>query len=349
MPEMVAYRVMARPTTPNLFRVLAALLSAATLVQASESSTFRAPDSLVLKNGKTVHGLILRNTKDYVLLQEQFQEVKYPKSAIVRIIDNTNTGAIFTGVMRKGDLPPWRVIASDLRSNDAVRSLVEVPATVISKGEFRNVPYKSFRVNEAIELNIYGDPEEPAGLEVGVYGFRAKFEKLRRLLRSYMAGYLTTRDEVAKLYSIGLEGGTATAGDLTIVVTPPSAPESYNAWWLTVYNKKKLDRARLSDREYARLVVPEDQLVDKNGRIIHNGWTRGHLQKARKKNPDGQVLLRGFYRDKNGVFRLMVDEVPPEAMKKTGETSPLDIVSFVPSSLESLRLPLPYLHPKPAE
>jgi hypothetical protein len=73
------------------------------------------------------------------------------------------------------------------------------------------------------------------------------------------------------------------------------------------------------------------------------------LDKSHKKDPDAKVQLRGFYRDKDGVFRLMVDEVPQQARQKTGETSPLDMMSFVPTSLESLRLPLPYLHPKPAE
>jgi hypothetical protein len=348
MREMVAYKVMARPTIPNSLCALAVLLSAAVAAPAADE-TFKAPDSLVLKNGKKVNGLILRNTKDAVLLQEKIGEISYPKSEIVRIIDNTNSESIFTENFAKGKLPPWRVIASDMRSNDAVRSFVEIPATVIDSGEFRNVPYKSFRVNQDIEVNIYGDPEDPAALEVGIYGRRAKLDRLRRLLRSYMAGYLTTRDEISKLYNLPLDGGVATSGNLTLEITPPNAPDSYGAWWLTVYNKKALGKVRMSDKEYARLVIPEDQVVGKNGLVRDNGWSPAQLEKTKKKDPNGQVLLRGFYRDKNGVFRLMVDEVPQQARQKTGESSPLDMVSFVPTSLESLRLPLPYLHPKPAE
>lgn len=348
MREMVAYKVMARPTIPNSLRALAVLLAVTSAAPAAEN-VFKAPDSLVLKNGKTVNGLILRNSKDAVLLQEKFEEVTYPKSEIVRIIDNTNSESIFTGIFGKGKLPPWRVIASDLRSNDAVRSLVEIPATVVDEGDFRNVPYKSFRVNQDIELNIYGDPEDPVGLEVGVYGRRAKIERLRRLLRSYMAGYLTTRDEISKLYKVGLNEGIETSGDLTIEVTPPTAPDAYGAWWLSLYNKKGLAKVRLSDKEYSRLVIPEDQVVGKDGLVRDNGWSEGQLDKSKKKDPNAKVLLRGFYRDKDGVFRLMVDEVPQQAKKKTGASTPLDMISFVPTSLESLRLPLPYLHPEPAE
>ena len=159
---MVAYKLMARTAILNSLRALVLSL-AATAIAAGQ--TFKAPDSLVLKSGKTVQGLILKNSRDAVLLQERLEEVSYPKSEIVRIIDNANEDSIFTGMFAKGQLPPWRVISSDLRSNDAVRSLVEIPATIMNAGEFKNVPYKSFRVNHDIELNIYGDPEDPPALE----------------------------------------------------------------------------------------------------------------------------------------------------------------------------------------
>ncbi len=343
---MVAYKLMARTAILNSLRALVLSL-AATAIAAGQ--TFKAPDSLVLKSGKTVQGLILKNSRDAVLLQERLEEVSYPKSEIVRIIDNANEDSIFTGMFAKGQLPPWRVISSDLRSNDAVRSLVEIPATIMNAGEFKNVPYKSFRVNHDIELNIYGDPEDPAALEVGIFGKRAKLEQLRRLLRGYLAGYLTTRDEISKLYSLGLQEGLTSSGDLTIEVTPATAADAYGAWWISLYNKKELARVRLNDKEYARLVVPGEKVADKNGWLIENGWSEGQVGRARKKEVNARVLLRGFYRDRDGVFRLMVDDVPLAAREKTGATSPLDALSFVPTALESLRLPLPYLHPEPSE
>ena len=75
---------------------------------------------------------------------------------------------------------------------------------MIDVADFRNVPYKSFRVNEDVELNIYGDPENPAGVELGIYGPQSADKKLRKLLRGYLAGFLTTREEIAALYSLGL-------------------------------------------------------------------------------------------------------------------------------------------------
>lgn len=301
---MVAYKVMARPTIPNSFRALGFLLISLSFAAAADDS-FKAPDHLVLKNGKTVNGLILKNSRDAVLFQEKYREVSYPKDEIVRIIDHVDGDILYTDIARKGELPSWRVIANDLRTNDAIKSLVEIPATLIDNGEFKNVPYKSFRVNQDIELNVYGDPENPAGLELGIYGGKSGIPKLRKTLRSYLAGFLTTRDEIAKLYALDLNGGIAESGNLTIEITPRDAPDAYGAWWVSLYNKRDLAKVRLSDTEYARLVKPFDEVVDKKGRVIAGGWSDEQMNLSHRVDSTAKVLLRGFYRDSEGVFRVI--------------------------------------------
>ena len=99
MREMVAYKVMARPTILNSLRVLASLAVVASTATAADDS-FKAPDSLVLKGGKTVNGLILKNSKDAILLQQKLEEVSYPKSEIVRIIE----------CAPKSKTKPWEVL-----------------------------------------------------------------------------------------------------------------------------------------------------------------------------------------------------------------------------------------------
>jgi hypothetical protein len=282
---------------------------AASSVHAADDS-FRAPDSLVLKNGSVVHGLIIKNTRDSVLLQHKFKEVNYPKKDIVRINDNADTKALFTDLNRKGRLPSWRVIANDLRTHDAIKSLVEIPAIVIDVGDFINVPYKSFRVNNDIELNIYGDPENPAGVELGIYGPRSSNKRLRKILRGYLGGFLTTREEIGALYSLGLEKGIAQAGDLTLEITPKDAPDAYGAWWVSLYNRKELKKCRLSDGEYKKLVRPVHEVIDKRGRVISGGWSEKDARLSKKINQLGdsaKVLLRGFYRDDKGTFHLITE------------------------------------------
>ena len=288
--------------------VMILLWLAVTLHGADDS--FRAPDSLTLVDGTVVHGLIIKNSRDSVLIQQKRGELEVPKKKIVRIIDNADRNVLYTGMNREGQLPSWRVIANDLRTHDAVKSLVEIPATVIDVADFKNVPYKSFRVNEDIELNIYGDPENPAGVELGIYGPRSADKKLRKLLRSYLAGFLTTREEIAALYALGLNKGKAQVGEITLEITPANAFDAYGAWWVSLYNSKALNNVRLSDSEYKSLVRPVDEVIDKKGRVISGGWSRKDAERSRKVREQGssaRVILKGFYRDDDGVFRLITE------------------------------------------
>jgi hypothetical protein len=298
--------------TSIIFRCAASLvisLSLAVGLHGTDDS-FRSPDSLHLIDGTVLHGLIIKNTRDSVLIQQETDELDVPKSKIVRIIDNADRNVLYTGMNRKGRLPSWRVIANDLRTHDAVKSLVEIPATVIDVADFKNVPYKSFRVNEDVELNIYGDPENPAGVELGIYGPRSIYTKLRKLLRAYLAGFLTTREEIAALYSLGLNKGKAQVGNIVLEITPANAFDAYGAWWVSLYNPKELNKVRLSDAEYKRLVRPVNEVIDKKGRVISGGWSRKDAERSRKIRAEGssaRVIMKGFYRDDDGVFRLITE------------------------------------------
>lgn len=286
---------------------MALLLATVPVSTRAADDSFKAPDALLLKNGKTVRGLIIKNTSKEVLLQEKETETAYPKSEIVRILDATNEGTEFTEIFKKGELPAWRVIANDLRTNDAIKSLEEIPATAIDNGVFKNVPYMSFRVNGNVEFNIYGNPEDPAGIEFGIYGGQSGDRKLRKTLRSYLAGYLNTRDEIATLYSLSFDGGLKKSGNLVFEVTPKDAPDAYDAWWISLYNEKDLDAARLSDKAYAKVTVPVNQVVDKRGRVINSAWDNAKFKLTDTVDAlkvTAQNAMQGFYRDKEGHFRL---------------------------------------------
>ena len=126
-----------------------------------------------------------------------------------------------------------------------------------------------------------------------------------------MAGFLTTRAEIAALYGLSFQGGIKDAGPLTVEITPRDAPDAYGAWWISLYNRKQLAEVRLDDAEYAKLVRPFSEVIDKKGRVIANGWTDDQADLSAKLQDLGnsaKVLLRGFYRDKNGDFRLITDK-----------------------------------------
>lgn len=266
------------------------------------------PDSLVLKDGRVVHGIILQNSRDAVLLQERSAENTYPKSEIIRIRDEPDGGTYFTEVNRRGELPPWRVMVNDLRTLDQVRRLEEIPAIRITNGRFKNIPYKSFRVNTDIELNIYGDLENPAGLEIGIFGSRSGNDKLRRTLRAYLAGFLSSRQEVSALYALDFQGDTREADGIVFETTPKNAPDAQGAWWISLSNSGKLARVRVSDAQYAAITEPEEDVVDKYGRLLSQTWqgTQRSMSEVLKEIGDsGGAVLRGFYRTKDGALRLI--------------------------------------------
>lgn len=267
------------------------------------------PDSIVLRDGAEVKGLIVRNVGGDITIQTATGEESYKRDEISRVRDVPGEGYYLTDIERKGSLPPWRTLINDLRHNDSIHSLEQIPATVIDNGEFKNVPYLSFRINGDIELNIYGDPEDPAGVEIGIYGAKQGNKKIRRVCREFLVSYLNSRDEIEAVYRLNEKGGLKDVGDMTIEYTPASAPDAYGAWWLSIYNRKHLADARLTNAEYERLTSPVDTVVDKKGHVRDTAWTTDDTgESLRLKHSGGQdgerLFVRGFYRDKNGDFHI---------------------------------------------
>lgn len=266
------------------------------------------PDSIELTSGKTLRGLIVKQTSRDVTIQMPYGEDTIKNEDIVRIRNVDDDEMWFVRVLTPGSLPPWRVIANDLRNQDEIKSFMEIPATAIDNGAFKNVPYSSFRANGHFELNIYGDPDNPAGVELGIYGLARSNEKVHKVIRQFLGSYLSTVPEIKALYSLDLKkDNTQKVGDLTMEVSLPNSPDSYGAWWLSFYNEKKLNEIRLSDAEYAKLTVPVEDVLDHRGRVKVMEWEAADIRnspRAAKARAEGRVLFDGFYRDKNGVFRL---------------------------------------------
>jgi hypothetical protein len=285
----------------------ASLLLLTPVFSQAQNEGYAEPDSLLFKDGSTRAGVIVKNTADTIFLQERYQVSEFPKSDIVRIFDGADTGMEFTDAGKKGDLPSWRVMVNDIRNNDAITSLKQIPATLIDNGYLKNVPYLSFRINEYIEMNVYGKPDNPAAIEFGMYGRLSSSDKLRRALRSFLAGFLSSRSEVGAIYSIPFSGGEKSAGDFRIRVTPSSAPDAYGAWWISLYNPKALAAARVSDAEYVKATLPPDQVVDRSGkvkdRVLSEGGFRS-LSQMRKGGDTASFFTLGFSRDAAGQLRL---------------------------------------------
>jgi hypothetical protein len=102
-------------------------------------------------------------------------------------------------------------------------------------------------------------------------------------------------------------------GDLTIEITPKTAPDAYGAWWISLYNRKALAKVRLTDAAYAKITRPQSQVVDKNGRVLASVLMSNQATLSEKMHAVGdsaKMMFRGFYRDKNGDFRFYTQTAP---------------------------------------
>jgi hypothetical protein len=265
------------------------------------------PDTLVMLDGSQVRGLILKNTADDVLIQTDQAELLVPKSQIRRISDEMEGEIVFAELTKPGRLPSWRAMIYDLRNHDAIYAIEQIPATRIEEGYLKNIPYLSFRVNDQSEFNVYGDPQDPVAIEFGMYGERRKNPKYHRIVREFLAGHLHSREQISALYALSFRGGEKRVGPMALRITPPSEADAYGGWWIAISIPSRLDAARVGDAAYTAVTKPFDEINYRDGRLRRENvekdkdWLAAMVRRMTGTVPQ----VRGFYRDKDGVFRLI--------------------------------------------
>jgi hypothetical protein len=244
----------------------------------------RAMDQVMLKNGTRVSGTILALSKNHVVMRVGEGNAVYSKKAIWRIYEDITDRLPFTRIMRADELPPWWIPLSDLYHEDWVNELKAIPATPIDTGEFRDVPYLSFRANHLYEMNIYGDPMAPAAVEIGYYGnmwFHSKDAQKR--CREFIASYLTGLEQLQSVYKLSAGGGTTTVSGLGISITPPGAPDAYGGWWVTVWNPARLAAARAPDSGTWKAACERNLALIKKSTEGETEWTKYTIDQALKR------------------------------------------------------------------
>jgi len=269
-----------------------------------------APDQVRMNDGTELRGLILQNTSDMVVLETENGEARIPKEYIRRIDDAPNGEAIFSEIVGKNELPSWRSIVHDLRTHDSVRVFEQIPPTAIDHGLLRNIPYLSFRANHKWELNVYGKPERPVAIEFGLYGAAGPDDTTRRTFREFIAGHLHDTEQIAALYSLSPQKQNARAGKLAFRLIRPEDPDGFGGTWFVVYRPDAIEGARLPDKTYSAITRPFEEVNNRDGSLRADKakdnieWLDNIMEMMTGKDPE----FRGFYRDKNGVFRVLTSD-----------------------------------------
>ena len=264
-------------------------------------------DQIDLQDGRSLRGIILKNTADTLVFQTPQGQLNLPKAEIRRIREETDDDVYVSAVTKRGRLPSWRAIVHDFRDHELIWRVQLIPSAAITEGPFRNIPYMSFNVNQRGVLNIYGNPEDPVAIQFSIHGKRGRNVRIQQMVREFLAGHLHSRREISTLYSLSLRGDNKIADNLGFNITPPGDPGSHGAWSITVYDPKRLEATRTNERAYAALTRPFGTVFTKDGSvrpdILHDkeNW----FAKVVNFLPAQLPKIRGFYRDKEGVFHVM--------------------------------------------
>lgn len=269
-------------------------------------------DQVDLQDGRSLRGLILKNTAQTLVLQTPQGDLTIPKSDIRRIREETDRDVYVAAVTGRGRLPSWRAIVHDFRDHELIWRLQLIPSAATTEGPFRNIPYMSFSVNQRGVLNIFGNPEDPVAIQFAIRGKRGRNERIQQMVREFLAGHLHSRREISTLYSLSLRGDNKVADNLGFNITPPGAPGAQGAWSVSVYDPGRLEAARLPDKAYAALTRPFNAVFTKDGSVQPDILQDKDNWFARVVNflPAQIPKIRGFYRDKDGVFHIMRIESP---------------------------------------
>jgi hypothetical protein len=160
-----------------------------------------------------------------------------------------------------------------------VNNLRQIPATVIDKGVMRNVPYLSFQSGD-YELNVYGDPDNPAGVEIGVYRSLLSDETAKKRCIEFISEMLPNQTRRAALQKLDLKKDSATSDGMTIEITPPTDEDAYGGWWVSAYYVTALDYFRATPAEIAAITVPKS-IPSASPQADASGWSQSDMKFAR--------------------------------------------------------------------
>jgi hypothetical protein len=280
-----------------------------------------AADLVVMKSGRTYEGTVQKVDDSSVVIAKDGMSFSLPRAGVQGIrYANVEKSAVA--------IPTLAAVLEEARKLSFSGELIQIPATVIDTGVLQRVPYVSYRIGEHVELNVYGDPERPGGIEIGLYAESITSNDAKEACLRFITTLLGGPVEPT---GISLFEESRDLGHVTLEVTPHDAQDAYGAWWVSAYDEAILGLSRVSERELAAISI-EARIADEEARTAptatqqrdHEAWTAKELSKIRRTTqvattlaselrtrstavsvfptrPTGRVWVRSYVR-KDGTF-----------------------------------------------
>jgi hypothetical protein len=322
---------------PSQFQLKGAAMRVATLVLCIALAVLPGrADDLTLKSGESVTGVILQETANFYTVQTDYTVAMVGRTDVVKVTKKPapNSGP---STQPNNRIPDWNITIQVLAQRPWATLLHSIPATVVDVGAMRAVPYQSYKCGLDYELNIYGDPDRPGAIEIGIYRDLLQSNYAKDMCIQFVASILPDRKDAELLRKLEKSGGKVTSGDITIEITPPTAEDAYGGWWVSVYSEEALEKARATEAELAAITVEKNSFAaaaptTATPEVNTTTWTPSEIAQARPYVPpastakaapsrypttqvtqppqtSGRVYVRGYFR-KDGTY------VRPHSRKK---------------------------------
>jgi hypothetical protein len=245
-------------------------------------------DTLTFQNNKTIQGTVLQTNGENVLVLVDYGTMRFGAASLKNIRHDQTT--IRSAAASTNRLPQFKSAMVQLCRESWASKLEQIPATVIETGILHNVPYTSFRCGDDYEVNIYGDLDNPAGIEAGVYRKLVSDPRARKNCVDFITSLLPPADsDFLKLLNIIKD--LQTRNGLTFEITPPTDPDAYGGWWISIYSEKALNKARASDAELQQISLSKANAATQAKQQPDSaGWTLEELDKARPSPPEHDTI-----------------------------------------------------------
>jgi hypothetical protein len=268
-------------------------------------------DVLILKDGRVIKGDILQQSANGVLIRLGYGTFTYPMTLVK---DCKKDFPKPQSSAEQKIIPEWDVVLMRLATNQWADELKQIPATVIENGIFQNVPYISFRCAfGGYEMNIYGDPDNPAAIEIGILKHLLNNKQAKSDCVAFISSLLNGEKNKAMVRALRLdEKDSITNGTFTFETTLPTEPDAYGGWWISVYDASLLEKARATGDELLTITQPrippprQQTVVSVVSPVVTTNWSANDFSYSRpvatgSSPSSGRVYVRGYYR-KNGTY-----------------------------------------------
>jgi len=227
-----------------------------------------------LKNGGTLEGVILKTNEDGMVVLLKYASVTIYSADV----DSIEKSAAPVGA-KSHRIADWQACFQALAGRPWGADLHLLPAPLVESGDLKNVPYVIHAAGN-YEFLLYGDPDAPARVEIGISGASLAHEPSRKECVDLVAAFLTETQDVEALRSLAFQGEKKDRSGLVLEIDQEPDSRGKDTWWVSVTDSRQLDAARVSDREAASLATPEAPQTPRNPTLVEKQKGKGEPQEV---------------------------------------------------------------------